>query len=100
MDKFTFPVDFLILDVDDKVEVLHILERPFFATSKALIDVKDAQMVVRVGEEEIILKLRDTMRHSMNFDDTCYYVDVVDDFVFECMQDKFMKDEFFELLEN
>ncbi|XP_039140517.1 uncharacterized protein LOC120277734 [Dioscorea cayenensis subsp. rotundata] len=43
VDKFIFLVDFIILDVDDKVEVTLILGWPFLATSKALIDVKDAE---------------------------------------------------------
>ncbi|XP_039131782.1 uncharacterized protein LOC120268435 [Dioscorea cayenensis subsp. rotundata] len=57
VDKFTFPVDFVIMDVDDKVEVPLILGRPFLATSKALIDVKDGRLALLVGEEEIIFKL-------------------------------------------
>lgn len=76
VDKFIFSVDFVILDMDDKVEVPLILGRPFLETSKALIDVKDGQMVLQASEDEIIFKLRDSMRNSMDFDDTCYYVDV------------------------
>lgn len=30
MDKFIFPVDFVILNVDERVKVLLILRRPFF----------------------------------------------------------------------
>lgn len=46
VDKFIFSVDFVILDMDDKVEVPLILGIPFLETSKALIDVKDGQMVL------------------------------------------------------
>lgn len=79
MDRFIFPVDFVILDLDDKVEVPLNLWWPFLATSQALIDVKDGRMVLRDGDEEVVLKLRDAMRHSMDFDDTCYALDIVDD---------------------
>lgn len=81
VDKFIFLVDFIILNLDDKVKVPLIMRRPFLATSTALIDVKNGQMALRVSEEEIIFKLRDSMRHTMDFDDTCYCVDVVDEFV-------------------
>ncbi|XP_039119937.1 uncharacterized protein LOC120256292 [Dioscorea cayenensis subsp. rotundata] len=38
VDKYIFPPDFVVLDVDEDVEVLLILGRPFLRTSKALID--------------------------------------------------------------
>lgn len=38
--KFIFPVDFVILDLKNKVGVHLILARPFLVNSQALIDVK------------------------------------------------------------
>ncbi|XP_039134182.1 uncharacterized protein LOC120271566 [Dioscorea cayenensis subsp. rotundata] len=70
--KFIFPIDVVILDVDDKVEVPLILGRPFLAISKALIDIKDGRITLQLGEEEVVFKPRDSMRHTMDFDDTCY----------------------------
>ncbi|KAI3806721.1 hypothetical protein L1987_22635 [Smallanthus sonchifolius] len=51
--KFVFPVDFVILDmeVDDKVPL--ILGRPFLRTNKAMIDVFDGKLTLRVGDEYI-----------------------------------------------
>lgn len=60
-----------------------IIGRPFLGTSQALINVKDGRMVVRVGEEEITFMLKMVMKHNMDFDDPCYFVDVVDDLVFD-----------------
>ena len=40
VDKFIFPVDFIILDVEEDKEVPIIIRRPFLATRRALIDVK------------------------------------------------------------
>lgn len=88
----------MILDVDEKTNVPLILGRPLLATSKALIDVKDDQMALRVVKEKVIFKLRDLMRHTKDFNDTCYYVDVVDEFISEYMKDAFIKDELSELL--
>ena len=41
VDRFIFPMDFVILDLDEKVEVPSILKRLFLATPQALIDAKD-----------------------------------------------------------
>ncbi|KAK5836085.1 hypothetical protein PVK06_011834 [Gossypium arboreum] len=61
LDKFIFPVDFIVLDMDKDVEVPLILGRPFLATAKAVIDVGDGKLVLRVGDEEIIFKIYDAM---------------------------------------
>lgn len=98
MGKFIFLMDFVILDMDDRVEVPLILGIPFLATLQSLIDVKDGQMVLQVDEEEITFRLKDSIWHSMDFDDTCYYMDVVDILVGDYVQDTFMKDELSELL--
>lgn len=34
-------------------------------------------MVLRVGDEEVVFKLRDAMRHLMDFDNACYALDVI-----------------------
>ncbi|XP_010243475.1 PREDICTED: uncharacterized protein LOC104587524 [Nelumbo nucifera] len=39
-DKFTFLVDFIVLDIQEDVEVPLILGRPFLATGKVMIDVQ------------------------------------------------------------
>ena len=38
VDKFIFPVDFLVLDFEADKKVSVILERPFLTTGKTLID--------------------------------------------------------------
>lgn len=40
VDKFIFPVDFIVLDFEADKEVPIILGRPFLATGKTLIDVQ------------------------------------------------------------
>ncbi|GJV90932.1 hypothetical protein Tco_1538745 [Tanacetum coccineum] len=54
--KFTFPVDFIILDMSEDIEVPLILERPFLSTACAKIDVYKRNITLRVGEEKIIFK--------------------------------------------
>ncbi|KAI3819412.1 hypothetical protein L1987_13246 [Smallanthus sonchifolius] len=52
--KFVFPVDFVILDMEVEDRVPHILGRPFLRTAKAMIDVFDGKLTLRVGDESII----------------------------------------------
>ncbi|XP_073120714.1 uncharacterized protein [Henckelia pumila] len=54
VDKFIFPVDFVVLDMEEDLDMPLILGRPFLATGKALIDVQKGELLLRVGEEKII----------------------------------------------
>ncbi|GJR87722.1 putative reverse transcriptase domain-containing protein [Tanacetum coccineum] len=54
--KFTFPVDFIILDMLEDIKVLLILGRPFLSTARSKIDVYKRKITLRVGEENIIFK--------------------------------------------
>ncbi|GJR96662.1 hypothetical protein Tco_0268836 [Tanacetum coccineum] len=49
--KFTFPVDFIILDIPEDIKVPLILRRPFLSTARAKIDVYKRKITLRVGEE-------------------------------------------------
>uniref|UniRef100_A0A1U7ZJM9 Uncharacterized protein LOC104590929 n=1 Tax=Nelumbo nucifera TaxID=4432 RepID=A0A1U7ZJM9_NELNU len=40
VDKFIFPVDFIVLDMEEDIDVPHILGRLFLATGKTMIDVQ------------------------------------------------------------
>ena len=46
--KFIFPVDFIILDMEEDKEIPIILGRPFLATSRAMIDVQQGELKLRV----------------------------------------------------
>ncbi|GKC71377.1 E3 ubiquitin protein ligase [Tanacetum coccineum] len=52
--KFTFLVDFIILDMPEDIKVPLILERPFMSTARAKIDVYKRKITLRVGEERIV----------------------------------------------
>ena len=48
VDKFMFPTDFVIMDMEEDAEVPLILGRPFMNTAKVLIDVNGGKLTVRV----------------------------------------------------
>ncbi|GJZ71059.1 homeodomain-like protein [Tanacetum coccineum] len=54
--KFTFLVDFIILDMPEDIKVPLILERPFLSTARSKIDVYKRNITLKVGEEKIIFK--------------------------------------------
>ncbi|GKD68274.1 reverse transcriptase domain-containing protein, partial [Tanacetum coccineum] len=63
--KFTFPADFVIIDYESNPRVPLILGRPFLRTARALIDVHGEEMIIRDGEERLILNMRhDTSIYS------------------------------------
>ena len=50
VDKFIFPVDFLVLDFEADKEVPIILERPFLSTGKTLFDIRKKELTMRVNQ--------------------------------------------------
>ncbi|GKB24962.1 putative reverse transcriptase domain-containing protein, partial [Tanacetum coccineum] len=52
--KFTFPADFIILDMPEDIKVPLIVGRPFLSTVHAKIDVYKRKITLRVGEEKIV----------------------------------------------
>ncbi|KAK1421773.1 hypothetical protein QVD17_24388 [Tagetes erecta] len=85
VDKFVFLVDFVILDmeVDDKVPL--ILGRPFLRTAKALIDVYDGKITLRVGDETVTFDVSKAMNNSSGQDDSVYFLDAFISQVDRCL---------------
>lgn len=62
VDKFIFPVHFLILDIEKDKYIPIIHGRPFLATWKALIDVQKGEFKPRVQEEEMKFNVFNAMK--------------------------------------
>ncbi|GJU89077.1 homeodomain-like protein [Tanacetum coccineum] len=54
--KFTFLVDFIILDMPEDIKEPLILKRPFLSTAHAKINVYKRKITLRVREEKIVFK--------------------------------------------
>ncbi|GJZ61990.1 hypothetical protein Tco_0618127 [Tanacetum coccineum] len=63
--KFTFLVDFIILDMPEDIKVPLILGKPFLSTARAKIDVYKRMITLRVGEENIIIKSVKLIRRAL-----------------------------------
>ncbi|XP_023769879.1 uncharacterized protein LOC111918442 [Lactuca sativa] len=51
VDKFVFPMDFLVLDMEEDPKVPIILGRPFLNTVGALVDMCESTLTLRVGND-------------------------------------------------
>nr|GFC33318.1 reverse transcriptase domain-containing protein [Tanacetum cinerariifolium] len=77
--SFHFPADFVIVDFNADPRVPLILGRSFLKTEKALIDVFEGELTLRVGKEAITFNLDQTSRYSANYNDmTAKRIDVID----------------------
>ncbi|GJS75475.1 reverse transcriptase domain-containing protein [Tanacetum coccineum] len=70
--KFQFPADFVVVHFDADPRVPLILRRSFLKTGRALIDVYEGELTLRVGKEAVIFNLDQTSRYSSTFD-VLYY---------------------------
>ncbi|GJU80996.1 reverse transcriptase domain-containing protein [Tanacetum coccineum] len=57
VDKFVLLIDFVILDMPEDSRVPIILGRPFLATVRAMIDVFNKKITLRVGDDEVIFDI-------------------------------------------
>ncbi|XP_050914996.1 uncharacterized protein LOC127129940 [Lathyrus oleraceus] len=53
IDKFVFPVDFIILEMPEDDEIPLILGRPFLETGRCMIDIEEGTMTLKVYDEEL-----------------------------------------------
>ncbi|GJZ04176.1 reverse transcriptase domain-containing protein [Tanacetum coccineum] len=81
--KFTFPVDFIILEIEEDSIVPLILGRPFLHTADAVIRVEQKKLNLRVGTERMIFHIDSAMKNSYSNDDTCFSIDVIDEILEE-----------------
>ncbi|GJZ39195.1 reverse transcriptase domain-containing protein [Tanacetum coccineum] len=77
--KFQFPADFVVVDFDADPRVPLILGRSFLKTGRALIDVYEGELTLRVRKEAVTFNLDQTLRYSSNYDDNSVNrIDVID----------------------
>ncbi|KAL5541988.1 hypothetical protein UlMin_009698 [Ulmus minor] len=82
VDKFIFPVDFIVLDFEADLEVPIILGRPFLATGRALIDMQNGELTIRVQDEQVTFNLFQSMKFPSDVEE-CSAISLVDSLVSE-----------------
>ncbi|XP_050887097.1 uncharacterized protein LOC127092296 [Lathyrus oleraceus] len=77
IDKFVFPVDFVILEMPEDEEIPLILGRPFLETGRCLINIEKGTTTLKVYDEELKIDVQNTMKYK---DDICnsHTIEVLD----------------------
>ena len=60
--KFVFPIDFVVINVEDDKQVPLLLGRPFLAIGAALIYVKKGELTLRVEDEAVPFNLNHSLK--------------------------------------
>ena len=63
VDKFIFLVDFIVLDMEEDRNVPLILGRPFLTTGRALIDVQQGNLILKINDEHVTFDMFKAMQH-------------------------------------
>ncbi|KAK6145939.1 hypothetical protein DH2020_019808 [Rehmannia glutinosa] len=95
VDKFIFPADFVVLDMDEDHEMPLILGRPFLATGRALIDVQQGELTLRVNDDEVLFNIYKAMKFQEE-PQTCHFIDMIE----QCDQMEVIKQDLKDPLEH
>ena len=60
--NFIFPMDFVVIDIEEDKQIPLLLGRPFLSTRVALIDVKKGELTLRVGDEAVHFNLNQSLK--------------------------------------
>ncbi|GJR10359.1 DNA-directed DNA polymerase [Tanacetum coccineum] len=93
VDKFVLPIDFVILDMPEDSRVPIILGRPFLATARSMIDVFNKKITLRVGDDEVVFDVDQSIKRPTTEDDECYGIDDLDKMINEEAQELLKKEE-------
>ena len=61
--KFIYPVDFVIMKMEEDTQVPLLLGRPFLAIGAALIGIQKGELTLRVGNEEVQFNFNRSLEH-------------------------------------
>ena len=73
--KFIFPMDFVIMKMEEDTQVPLLLGRPFLATGATLIDVQKGELTLRVGNEAVHFNLNRSLEHHDVDAESCMAVE-------------------------
>ena len=77
VDKFIFPANFIVLDMEEDKEIPIMLGRLFLAIGRAMIDVQKGELKLRVQDDEVRFSVFNAMQHPAE-SDTCFMIEAVE----------------------
>ena len=85
--KFIFPVDFVVMKMEQDNQVPLLLRRPFLATGATLIDVQKGELTLRVGNEAVHFNLNKSLTQPVVDAGNCNVVDNSSSISFDLISD-------------
>lgn len=82
VDKFIFPTNFVILDMEEDKDASIIMGQPFLAVRRTLINVVAWELIMKVNDEQVVFNIFKAMEYPETTDD-CFAVNVIDQIVSE-----------------
>ena len=64
--QFTFPADFVIMDIEEDAEILLILGCPFMLTANCVVDMGKGNLKMGIDDQKITFDLFDAEKHSLD----------------------------------
>jgi hypothetical protein len=77
VEKFIFPADFVVLDMEEDENIPIILGRPFLATGDAIIEVKKGKLTLKLEEVEVVFQVFNSLKNPSSFA-SCNFIQTVD----------------------
>ncbi|KAJ4724584.1 DNA-directed DNA polymerase [Melia azedarach] len=87
VDKFIFPADFIVLDMEEDREIPLILGRPFLATGRTLMDVQQGKLILRVQDEQVEFNVFKAIKYP-SMADSCLRMNIIDRLVQETFKEE------------
>ncbi|GJZ16771.1 reverse transcriptase domain-containing protein [Tanacetum coccineum] len=78
VEKFNFLADFVIIDFEADPRLPIILGRPFLHTAKALVDLYEEKLTLRVGNEEVVFYTNKSSRNNSRNIQSVHCINVID----------------------
>ncbi|GJU89499.1 reverse transcriptase domain-containing protein [Tanacetum coccineum] len=78
VEKFNFLDDFIIVDFEADPRVPIILGRPFLRTAKALVDLYEEELTLRVGKEEVVFYTDKSSRNNLRDIQSIHCINIID----------------------
>ena len=85
--KFIFPVDFVVMKMEEDTQVPLLLGRPFLAIGATSIDVQKGELTLRVGNEAVHFNLNKSLTQSDVDEENCMAVNKISPISFELNSD-------------
>ena len=80
VDKFVFPADFVVMDIEEDDDVPLLMGRNFMQAARMMIDLNDNIMKVKVDNEEVTFNIREAIKHSKD-KGACFKMDATEEVI-------------------